>query len=703
MSLRRRTTGRIQPYSTRNEPIAEDDADDEQEDLDQLDSGSTTAASPAVGTEVEDKNEDNDHNNDSGFTTRPRSNSHHGHHHHHKHHVKKPFNSRFIQSKRVMFLLGTVLGLLMAGYTAHTQDLVRLDILTNMGDLSSSLDSLLEDFKDLLPASILREAQDIESEHAALSESFAVGSQLRKEGLRVKHPVVLVPGVISTGLESWGLEGTEECPGDVYFRKRMWGSWYMLRSMLLNKSCWLKHVCLDPNTGLDPPNFKLRAAQGMEAADFFVAGYWIWNKILENLAGLGYDVNTMAVAAYDWRLAYPDLERRDQYLSKLKAMIEGQHRASGQKVVLAGHSMGSQIIFYFLKWVEAKGYGDGGPHWVNDHIESYIDISGSTLGTPKAVVALLSGEMKDTVQLNALAVYGLEKFFSRRERADMLRTFGGIASMLPKGGNRVWGNLTWAPDDGTRCADQDLPETNDGESWKNMSRSSDCSTDSFGNFIRFTHPLPNSTMSSQNLTVEESIQYLYSQTPEWFRDRVDNSYSHGVALTRKEVEANNKIPSKWSNPLEAALPNAPDMKIFCFYGVGKPTERSYYYEEVNEKDKNITQLNVTISTNDKEAVVSGQGDGTVSLITHTMCHRWKEAKSKFNPGNSKVTVVEMLHQPDRLDIRGGAKTAEHVDILGRTELNELVLKVAAGEGHTIEEKSISNIQDWVYNIDLGEN
>jgi phospholipid:diacylglycerol acyltransferase len=55
------------------------------------------------------------------------------------------------------------------------------------------------------------------------------------------------------------------------------------------------------------------------------------------------------------------------------------------------------------------------------------------LGTPKAVAALLSGEMKDTAQLNAFAVYGLERFFSKRERASILRSFPGLASMLPKG------------------------------------------------------------------------------------------------------------------------------------------------------------------------------------------------------------------------------------------------------------------------------
>jgi hypothetical protein len=64
------------------------------------------------------------------------------------------------------------------------------------------------------------------------------------------------------------------------------GSWTMLRAMLLDRKCWQSAVMLDPDTGisrnslntrahtlgLDPPGFKLRAATGFEAADFFVAG-----------------------------------------------------------------------------------------------------------------------------------------------------------------------------------------------------------------------------------------------------------------------------------------------------------------------------------------------------------------------------------------------------------------------------------------------
>ena len=571
--------------------------------------------------------------------------------------------------------LGALIGLLGAGYTVQQQDLGEI-----IQDLS--LDSMVEfidDFRDKFPVRILKEAHDVEMVHngqAKTANSFAVGYSMKKSGSKFKHPVILVPGVISTGLESWSLEGTPECPSQPYFRKRLWGSWFMLRAMLLDKNCWLKHLTLDPETGLDPPGFKMRPAQGMEAADFFMAGYWIWNKILENLAVIGYDLNTMTVAAYDWRLAYQDLERRDGYFSKLKATIEQNSVNTGEKTVLASHSMGSQVVFFFLKWVEADGYGGGGPGWVDRHVESMVDISGSLLGTPKAIVALLSGEMKDTVQLNAMAVYGLEKFFSRKERAMLLRSFGGIASMLPKGGDNIWGHHSSAPDD-----DFEFPNST-----------------SFGNFIRFRES--KSPLSAKNLTMSESIDYLLSQGDANFRKRVERNYSFGLAKTTKELQDNENDPRKWTNPLEVTLPNAPNMKIYCFYGVGSPTERGYYYKEEDNKTQNL--LNVSIVSGDPNAVLMGEGDGTISLLTHTICHKWRDPHSRFNPAGIPVKIVEMAHEPDRMDIRGGANTADHVDILGRAELNELVLKVASGAGDSIQEKIWSPLDLWAKNIHLGD-
>lgn len=597
--------------------------------------------------------------------------------------INKTVGQHFWEKRRYVLLFGILIGVFMSVYT--NREKIAGDILPQLDDFLK-LDSLsleTSDWKDFLPESLQATLLSRQKEEKQETGAFSVGKIMRKEGFSAKHNVVMVPGVVSTGIESWGLQGTEDCPSESYFRKRLWGSFFMLRTMFMDKACWLKHIMLDPETGLDPPGVRLRAAQGFEAADFFVAGYWIWNKVLENLAVIGYGPDNMVSAAYDWRLAYLDLERRDGYFSKLKSQIELNNQLNNEKTVLMGHSMGSQIIFYFLKWVEAEGkhFGNGGKNWVNDNIEAYVDISGSVLGTPKAITALLSGEMKDTVQLNGLAVYGLEKFFSRRERSDMLKSFAGIPSMLPKGGSLIWGDMDSAPDD---CLNL------------NRTECENTMNETLGNFIRFSEEI--GEYSRSNLTVDESIEFLLNQGPEWFKRRTLEHYSYGYAKNENELFENEKDFSKWSNPLEVPLPNAPDMKVYCFYGVGNPTERAYYYKE--EEDKVTSRLNVTIDTEKKKSVLMSDGDGTVSLLTHMMCHKWKEEGSIYNPGNSEITVVEIKHEPDAFDIRGGSKTAEHVDILGSSFLNELLLKVASGQGSDIKDQYITRLKDIAANLQI---
>ena len=36
----------------------------------------------------------------------------------------------------------------------------------------------------------------------------------------------------------------------------------MIRSVLLDKETWVDHIMLDPDTGLDPPGYKIRAVHG---------------------------------------------------------------------------------------------------------------------------------------------------------------------------------------------------------------------------------------------------------------------------------------------------------------------------------------------------------------------------------------------------------------------------------------------------------
>ncbi|KAJ1953367.1 phospholipid:diacylglycerol acyltransferase, partial [Linderina pennispora] len=346
--------------------------------------------------------------------------------------------------RRRWFLVGILVGALMAvGTILYTNPLQseRIDRLSQFFD-DLDIPGIIPDdlrsdvIKLLTPSELEMDGETYATGNFQPAQSVAGDEQLKK-----KHPVILVPGIISSGLESWS---TENC-SKPYFRQRMWGTATMFKALLLDKDCWVSSMMLDKKTGLDPPGYKLRAAKGLYAADYFITGYWIWAKLIENLAVLGYDSNDMFLASYDWRLSYIDLERRDQYFSSLKSRIELNKKGSGEKTVLVAHSMGSQIIQFFIKWVESPQGGDGGDHWVADHIEAMVNLAGTPLGVPKTLSSLLSGEQRETVQ--PLANMLLERFMNRYDMAKIFRSWPGLPSLLPKGGNAIWGNHSGAPDD----------------------------------------------------------------------------------------------------------------------------------------------------------------------------------------------------------------------------------------------------------------
>lgn len=64
------------------------------------------------------------------------------------------------------------------------------------------------------------------------SRDFTIGEQmLSQHGLKRHHPVVLIPGIVSTGLESWSTEQVARS----LFRKRLWVSlWRKVRYTVIN-------------------------------------------------------------------------------------------------------------------------------------------------------------------------------------------------------------------------------------------------------------------------------------------------------------------------------------------------------------------------------------------------------------------------------------------------------------------------------------
>lgn len=161
----------------------------------------------------------------------------------------------------LMFSIGGLVGVILAGMAYRSPEITlpnieffqELAMNLNLEGLAEVLPSL-DGLTDILPPGLLKEAKDIrDREKAAIGrDAFSVGLALKEEGLAADLPLVMIPGVISTGLESWGTGKQSR----KYFRKRLWGSWNMLKAMVTDQPNWKNHIMLDKETGLDPPGSK---------------------------------------------------------------------------------------------------------------------------------------------------------------------------------------------------------------------------------------------------------------------------------------------------------------------------------------------------------------------------------------------------------------------------------------------------------------
>ena len=58
----------------------------------------------------------------------------------------------------------------------------------------------------------------------------------------------------------------------------------------------------------------------------------------------------------------------------------------------------------------------------------------------------------------------------------------------------------------------------------------------------------------------------------------------------------------------------------------------------------------------------------------------------------KVVTREYLHKSQAFDPRGGPETADHVDIMGNTEMISEILHIASGAGESVREVVVSDIR-----------
>ncbi|XP_042484585.1 phospholipid:diacylglycerol acyltransferase 1-like [Macadamia integrifolia] len=517
-------------------------------------------------------------------------------------------------------------------------------------------------------------------------------------------------------------------------------------------------MSMDNETGLDPSGVRVRPVTGLVAADYFAPGYFVWAVLIANLARIGYEEKTMYMAAYDWRLSFQNTEVRDQTLSTIKSNIELMVNTNGgKKAVVVPHSMGVLYFLHFMKWVESPAPmgGGGGPDWCAKHIKAVMNIAGPFLGVPKAVAGLFSAEAKDVAVARAIApgvldkdVFGLQTL---QHVMRMTRTWDSTMSMIPKGGDTIWGGLDWSPEDGYICSSKKHRNNDTTVAANNMTDNVVTQTKSanYGRIISFGKAVAEMDSSKINWTdfrgavkgsklanmtchdvwteyhdmgwagINAVVDYkvytagsildlLHFIAPKMMK-RGDDHFSYGIAEDLDDPKYNHF--KYWSNPLETKLPNAPDVEIYSMYGVGVPTERAYVYKSIPAAAECYIPFQIDASAdgeNDgsclKGGVFSVNGDETVPVLSAGfMCAKGWRGKTRFNPSGIRTYIREYVHAPPANFLEGrGTQSGSHVDIMGNFALIEDIMRVAAGAtGEDLGgERVYSDIFKWSEKINL---
>ncbi|GAA5888750.1 hypothetical protein JCM16303_005117, partial [Sporobolomyces ruberrimus] len=204
-----------------------------------------------------------------------------------------PFEPKktFDKKRRWYFLVGGIAGILAGGWLFTSGAPLNSISTFDFESISSYLDLQNLDLPAMPGVNLTELIAPGRDWLNSRTNSFDVGREAKNRGLKKKHAVVLIPGIVSSGLESWSTAPDAAS----FFRKRIWASTSMVRSIVTSKEAWVRAMSLDPFTGLDPEGYKVRAAQGLDAATAFMPGYWIWQKVIENLAVLNYDHDDLAM------------------------------------------------------------------------------------------------------------------------------------------------------------------------------------------------------------------------------------------------------------------------------------------------------------------------------------------------------------------------------------------------------------------------
>jgi phospholipid:diacylglycerol acyltransferase len=310
--------------------------------------------------------------------------------------------------------------------------------------------------------------------------------------------------------------------------------------------------------------------------------------------------------------------------------------------------------------------------------------------------------MKDTAVLMGSMGAMVEHLFGRRDRQQLFKTWGSLWAMLPKGGDRIWGS----GDDIIKSSkDLRYMENSDPESTSNNEKSLEASEP----LIKFNEQVSNGLSHQSHWSADETIRYL-----RYWGEELKHS-SH--AAKSHAFEHSGKISKEnWHDPTATALPFAPSMKIYCLYGIGIETERAYFYKQASPStstEGNESLSGYTFSSDEADmkflmdATINdptnnirfgtrfSDGDVSVPLVSlGYMCVDGWQSKA-LNPSKVDIVTREYYHQEEfqvNDPMRGGPRSADHVDILGNIDTTHDILRIATDFDEPLTTHILSDIE-----------
>jgi lysophospholipase-3 len=254
-------------------------------------------------------------------------------------------------------------------------------------------------------------------------------------------PIIIVPGLGATPIfakwnktSSTGTKITESTgkfeKTDIWSCKQTQNEWIKIWEPNFEEDkCWSDVLSVSPGTDtISDSEGTITVTGEFGSLDFITADYM--ETLTESLESKGYTKGeNLFGAGYDFRKIGSEYEIK-LWCEKMKNLIEVSCSEQGYPAIIIAHDLGSMIANYFLV--------NGDKKWKDKYIKSFVTVSGTFGGSPRALRTIISGCNKNK---------SLDK---------VLKNFSGLHLMLPV--DKVYGDNPLVYTNGKSYTSSDIPK-----------------------------------------------------------------------------------------------------------------------------------------------------------------------------------------------------------------------------------------------------